>query len=58
MYFQDEYFLDGKSINEISKEFPYYQFIQLYKKWVVYPCLSKKEIIDFYGEEMNNLIVK
>jgi hypothetical protein len=49
-YFQNEY--------EIYKEFTRYQFIQLCKKWMVYPCLSKKEIIDFYEEEMNNLLIE
>ena len=57
-YLQNEYFLVGKSINEIYKEFTHYQFMQLCKKWVVYPCLSKKEIIDFYEKEMNNLIIE
>jgi hypothetical protein len=57
-YLQNEYFLEGKSINEIYKEFIHYQFIQLCKKWMVYPCLSKKEILDFYEEEMNNLLIE
>jgi hypothetical protein len=58
LYFQYEYFLDGKSINEIYKEFTYFQFIELSKKWMVYPCLSKKKILDFYEEEMNNLLIE
>ena len=56
-YFQKECFLDGKSIIEIYKEFTYFQFIELSKKWMVYPCLSKKKILDFYEEEMKMLII-
>ena len=57
-YFKNECFLDGKSINEIYKEFNYFQFIELSKKWMVYPCLSKKEILDFYEEEMKMLVIE
>ena len=56
-YLQNQYFLDGKAPSEIHKEFIHYQFIQLCKKWMVYPCLNKQEIIDFYEEEMNRLII-
>ena len=41
-----------------NKEFMQYEFIQLCKKCMVYPSLSKKEIIDFYEEEMNNLLIE
>ncbi|MEN9914482.1 MAG: hypothetical protein RL528_1237, partial [Bacteroidota bacterium] len=27
-------------------------------KWMVYPCLSKKEILDFYEEEMKMLVIE
>jgi hypothetical protein len=56
-YFQNQYFLDGKTPSEIHQEFIHYQFIQLCKKWMVYPCLSKKEILDFYEEEMKRLVI-
>jgi hypothetical protein len=57
-YLQNQYFLDGETLNEIRKDFIQFNIIQLSKKWMVYPCLSQQEIIDIYGEEMNDLIVE
>ena len=56
-YLQNQYFLDGRTLEEMYKEFTYFQFIDLCRKWMVYPCLSKKEIIDFYEEEMKMLMI-
>ena len=56
-YLQNQYFLDGRTLEEMYKEFTYFQFFDLCKKWMVYPCLNKKEIIDFYEEEMKRLII-
>ena len=56
-YLQNQYFLDGRTLEEMYKEFTYFQFINLCKKWMVYPCLNKQEIIDFYEEEMKRLII-
>jgi hypothetical protein len=56
-YLQNQYFLDGRTLEEMHKEFTYFQFIDLCRKWMVYPCLSKKEIIDFYEEEMKMLMI-
>jgi len=55
-YLQNQYFLDGRTLEEMYKEFTYFQFIDLCKKWMVYPCLNKQEIIDFYDSEMGKLI--
>jgi hypothetical protein len=56
-YLQNQYFLDGRTLEEMYKEFTYFQFIDLCRKWMVYPCLSKKEIIDFFEEEMKRLVI-
>lgn len=56
-YLQNQYFLDGRTLEEMYKEFTYFQFIDLCKKWMVYPSLNKQEIIDFYEEEMMRLII-
>jgi hypothetical protein len=55
-YFQNQYFLDGMTPSEIHQEFIHYQFIQLCKKWLVYPYITKKEILDFYEKEMDLLL--
>ncbi len=39
-------------------DFIHFNIIELSKKWMVYPCLSKKEILDFYDEEMKMLIIE
>jgi len=54
-HLQNQYFLDGKTLNEMHQDFIHFNIIELSKKWMVYPCLSKKEILDFYEEEMRVL---
>jgi hypothetical protein len=39
----------------MHQDFIHFNIIELSKKWMVYPCLSKKEILDFYEEEMRGL---
>jgi len=56
-HLQNQYFLDGKTLNEMHQDFIHFNIIELSKKWMVYPCLSKKEILDFYEEEMKMLII-
>lgn len=55
-YLQNQYFLDGKTLNEMHQDFIHFNIIELSIKWMVYPCLSKKEILDFFETEMDKLI--
>ena len=41
----------------MHQDFIHFNIIELSIKWMVYPCLSKKEILDFYEEEMKMLVI-
>ena len=42
----------------MHQDFIHFNIIEPYKKWMIHPCLSKKEILDFYEAEMKMLIIE
>jgi hypothetical protein len=57
-YIQNQYFLEDLTSSEIYNEFVNYHFIQLCKKWLIYPTLNKKEILEYFESEMKTLLME
>ena len=57
-YIQNHFFLNEKSPAEVHRAFTHYHFIELCKKWMIYPCLSQQEILCFFESEMKEIKIE